>query len=368
MKKILNVIYFLFGILGGFLVSQLVYTVSTTMISTVKNGDYAYTGNVLVNILIGILFYMYVLKVIKSIINSEKGNIIQSKSEKINLSLFIVSLLGCSYFILNKSTTGDTPLFATIIIGLFSIPLVIKLYTYDKFYKEFYLAPIKLNNKKLDEVIVKENKKRFLFNLLGIITGIIFTISVVIIHKIVFSITIISDKEVNNVLRIIIILLVSSILLIIIDKVVMMLPKKKYNKNFKYYYTIKDYFVDSFHIVFTILSYVLFVYVLDINLYLALIYMLIIKVLVNKFIPPSIDPDIDLSKINFSYSHLSNSNWNKNSNDIKFGYLSNGTSYFSMDLGSGITSTTLTDKDGNKTDVTSFEITDNLEYKSIRKR
>lgn len=366
MKKVLSVLFSLIGIIGGFLVSSLIYTISTELITNTKNGDYAYAGYAMLTILIGTFFYMYVIKIIKSIINSKTGNVINNKVEKINLLLYIISLLVSGYLILLHKTTGDTPLFTIIIIGIFTLILTIRLYTYDKFYCEFYLAPIKLN-KKIDKKIVKENKKRLLFNMLGLVFGSIFTLLVVSLHRKVFSFNLVSDKEVNNVLRILLILGICALMLFIIDMLVMLISKKNYNKEFKYYYTIKDYFVDSFHIVYTILSYILFVLVLKINPYIALLYTFSIKIIINIFLPPSINPDYKPTW-SFSYSHLLKDNHNNSMDDIRFGFLNDGTSYFSMDLGNGISTTTFTNKDGEKTDVTSYDITENLTYKKINKR
>lgn len=366
MKKILSGLFSLIGILGGFIVSSLIYTISTDLITNAKNGDYAYAGYTMLTILIGTFFYMYISKIIKSIINSKNGNIIDSKIEKINLVLYIITLLVSGYFILSNRTTGDTPLFTIIIVGIFSIILAIRLYTWDKFYYEFYLAPIKLN-KNLDKNILKENKKRLLFNILGLIVGAIFTLLIIPIHRKIFSCNLVSDKEVNNVLRIILIFGICALLLFVIDMIIMKISKKNYNKKFKYYYTIKDYFVDSFHIVYTLLSYILFVFVLKINPYLALLYTFAIKIIINIFLPPSFNPDFKPT-ISFSYSHLLKDNHSNSMDDIKFGFLSDGSSYFSMDLGNGISTTTFTNKDGEKTDVTSFDITDNLTYKKVNKR
>lgn len=364
MKKVLSILFSLFGLLGGFLVSNLIYTISTDLITTGKNGDYAYTGNIMLIILIATFFYMYISKIIKSIINSKNGNYINNNIEKINLSLYIMSLLLSSYIILSKQVSGDTPLFATIIIGIFSIILTIRLYTYDKFYKEFYIAPIKVKNKNVE--VVQENRKRLVFNILGFVLGTIFTIIVMFLHKTISSYNLVSDKEVNSVLRIALVIVICAVLLFLIDLVIMRFAKKKYNKKFKYYYTIKDYFVDCFHIAYTLLSYILFVSLLHINPYLSFIYMLMIKIIINIFLPPSIDPDYKPTW-SFSYNHLLRDNHN-NMDDIRFGYLSDGTSYFSMDLGAGISTTTFTDSMGNKTDVTSYDITDNLTYKKINKR
>ena len=47
MKKFLSGLFSLGGILGGFLVSRLIYTISTELITSAKNGDYAYAAAVL---------------------------------------------------------------------------------------------------------------------------------------------------------------------------------------------------------------------------------------------------------------------------------------------------------------------------------
>ncbi len=366
MKKFLSGLFSLGGILGGFLVSRLIYTISTELITSAKNGDYAYAGYVMLTILIGTFFYMYITKIVKSIINSKTGNVIDNKIEKANLLFYIAALLISGYFILSQRTTGDTPLFTIIIVGLFSIILTIRLYTYDKFYHEFYIAPINVN-KKLDKHIIKENNKRLLFNILGLIFGSIFTLLIVPLHRKIFSYNLVSDKEVNNVLRILLIFVICALLLFLIDIIIMKISKKNYNKKFKYYYTIKDYFVDSFHIIYTLLSYILFVFVLKINPYLALLYTFAIKIIITIFLPPSIDPNYKPT-FSFSYNHLLKDNHSNSMDDIRFGFLSDGTSYFSMDLGNGISTTTFTNQNGEKTDVTSYDITDNLTYKKISKR
>lgn len=150
----------------------------------------------------------------------------------------------------------------------------------------------------------------------------------------------------------------------------MKISKKNYNKHFKYYYTIKDYFSDTFNATCTILCYVLFVLGLNVNYYLAFVYVLVIKIIFLFFLPPSKDPDYvpTYSSTNeFSYYERTKNN-NDFKNDIKFGYLSGGGSYFSMDIAPGISKTTYTDKNGKKTEVTSFDIMDGIEYKSIRKK
>lgn len=370
MKKILNIFYSFIGILGGYLVSNLINTISIDMITSGKNGDYGYTAAALCTILIGTFFYIYGAKIVRSMINS-KEKIIGDKTEIFNLIVYIISLLVSSYLIFSKLTSGDTPLFATIILAIFNIILCIRLYTYENFYLDFFIAPLILssNKKKYDKAIKKENNKRIIFNILGLIFGIIFSMLIVLFHKVIFSLTITSDKEMNNILRFILVIIFAIVLLFIINAIIVFICKKNYNREYKFFYTIKDYFIDTFHISYTILTYILFISVLNINIYLAFVYMFIIKIIICNFIPTSTNPDYKPSKdtsIKFSYG---NSGYNpSSSNDIKFGFFSNGTSYFSMDLGAGISTTTYTDKDGNKTDVTSFEITDNLEYKSISKR
>lgn len=370
MKKILNIFYSLIGILGGYLVSNLINTISTDMITSGKNGDYGYTAAALCIILIGTFFYIYGAKIVRSIINS-KEQIISDKAEIFNLIVYIISLLVSSYLIFSKLTGGDTPLFATIILAIFNIILCVRLYTYENFYLDFFIAPFILssNSKKYDKAIKKENNKRIIFNILGLIFGIIFSILVVILHKVIFSLTIASDKEINSVLRFVLVIVSSTILLFIINTIIMFICKKNYNREYKFFYTIKDYFIDTFHISYTILAYILFISVLDINIYLAFIYMFIIKIIICNLIPTSTNPDYKPPKdtsIKFSYG---NSSYDpSSSNDIKFGFLSNGASYFSFDIAPGINRTTYTNKDGDKVDMTSYDITDNLKYKKINKR
>ena len=143
MKSICNIIYFIFGAIGGYLVSQLLYLVPIDLITSGNNGDYFYTFNVLGIVLIGTFFYRYCSKIIKSIMNSSGKKPIKDISEKINLIVYVLSLVLNSYLILKEITTGDTPLFATIIIAIFVIILVVILFDMG----EFYIAPIKLYSK-----------------------------------------------------------------------------------------------------------------------------------------------------------------------------------------------------------------------------
>ncbi len=360
MKSICNITYLILGIIGGYFASQLILLVPTDLITSGNSGDYFYTFNVLGIILIGTFFYRYCFKIIRSIMNASGKRIINDISEKINLVLYVLSLTGNSYLVLKNITTGDTPLFATIIIAIFVIILVATLFDMG----EFYIAPIKLNSKKLDKQVIKENKKRLMFNMLGIITGIVFTIIIFLLQSFIF------EREINTILKILIIIAGVTILTIFINFIIMKISKKNYNKHFKYYYTIKDYFSDTFNATCTILCYVLFVLGLNVNYYLAFVYVLVIKIIFLFFLPPSKDPDYvpTYSSTNeFSYYERTKNN-NDFKNDIKFGYLSGGGSYFSMDIAPGISKTTYTDKNGKKTEVTSFDIMDGIEYKSIRKK
>ena len=359
MKSICNIIYLLFGAIGGYFVSQLLHLVSTDLITSGNSGDYFYTFNVMGIILIGTFFYRYCSKIIKSIMNSSSKKPIRDISEKINLVVYVLSLVLNCYFILNEITTGDTPLFATIIIAISVIILVAILFD------------IKLNSKKVDKQVIKENKKRLLFNILGLIMGIVFTVIIVLLHRFVFA-YLIDEKEINSIFKVCIVLIGAIILTILINFIIMQISKKSYNKKFKYYYTIKDYFVDSFNAVYTILSYVLFISVLDMNYYLAFMYVLVIKIILLFFLPSSKNPDYipsASSSNEFSYydKYIKNNNSSRK-DDIKFGYLSGGGSYFSMNLAPGINTTTYTDKNGNKTEVTSIDITDNIRYKSVNKK
>lgn len=367
MKSICNIIYLLFGAIGGYFVSQLLHLVSTDLITSGNSGDYFYTFNVMGIILIGTFFYRYCSKIIKSIMNSSSKKPIRDISEKINLVAYVLSLVLNCYFILNEITTGDTPLFATIIIAISVIILVAILFDIG----EYYVAPVKLNSKKVDKQVIKENKKRFLFNILGLIMGIVFTVIIVLLHRFVFT-YFINEKEINSIFKVCIVLIGAIILTILINFIIMQISKKSYNKKFKYYYTIKDYFVDSFNAVYTILSYVLFVSVLDMNYYSAFVYVLAIKIILLFFLPSSKNPDYipsASSSNEFSYydKYIKNNN-NSRKDDIKFGYLSGGGSYFSMNLAPGINTTTYTDKNGNKTEVTSIDIIDNIGYKSVKKK
>lgn len=375
-KGILNIIYSLWGILGGYIISNIIYTVPTVIITTGKNGDFSYTAYIMLNVLIGTFFYMYITKIIKSIISAKNTYLVSSNAKRCNLILYLIALIVSSYFILNRITIEDTPLFATIIIGIFNGVFAIKLHFTTWFDNNFYIAPIKLNNEELDKNVINENKKRLLFNFLGFITGSVFSILLFFTQKTIFNYVLSNDNGTKNILIIILgVFIIPIVILFVIEKVIMKFAKKKYNKEIKNYYTIKDFFVDSFNIVYTLLAYSLFIYFLNTNNYLTeyyylaliyVIYILVMKKIITKFLPQSYNPDYVSSYSGYTEGKYFKEDKDKKS--IKYGFLNNGTSYFSMDIGSGINLTTYTDKDGNKTDVTSFDITDDLEYKSIKKR
>ena len=369
MKKLFYIIYSLLGIIGGVAVSNLLYLVSSEGVMSGESGEYAYATEIMIIMLMGSFLYSYILKLIRSIISGifASSDSISSISKYINLISYIISTLGSSYLILKNNTTSDTALFVTIILG---VAVSIFTFVYNRNDDEFYIAVPKFKSKKISEVAIKENNKRVTFNFLGIIFGVAFTVFVNFAHKTAFTVNLVSDKEVNNVLRIVVVVITCIVILFILNQILMVYCKKKYNKQFKNYYVIKDYFVDSFTIVYTISAYFSFVYFLGINRYLAILYVLGIKLLIKQFLPESIDPD-------FVYTGSTGSSYwyekyvkdsHSDCGDMKFGFFSNGTSYFSYDISPGISKTSYTDNNGNVTDVTSFDITDNLKYKSFEKR
>ena len=369
MKKLLNVFYSLLGIIGGVTISNLIYLVSSESLATGKSGENAYAMEVMIIMLMGAFLYSYILKLIRSIISGilASSDSIYSMAKYINLISYIFSTIGTSYLILKNIVTSDIGLFVTIIVG---IAVAIFTFIYNRNDDEFFIAIPKLKNKKTNELAVKENNKRVMFNIFGMIFGICFTAFINFVHKTLFNYNLVSDNEVNNVLRIVLVAVSCAIILLILNLIVMMFCKKKYNKQFKNYYVIKDYFIDSFTIAYTISAYFSFVFFLGINRYLAIIYVLGIKLLIKQFLPESTDPDfVYTGSTGGSYwyeKYVKDSH--SDCSDMKFGFLSNGASYFSYDIAPGISKTSYTDTNGNKTDVTSFDITDNLKYKSIERR
>lgn len=369
MKKILNILYSILGIIGGIIIANLVNLVSTDGFLTGNTGETAYVMELMIIMLMGAFLYNYLLKVVRSLISAvlTDSSSIYVVVKYINLISYIIATAGCSYLILKNTINTDTALFATVIIG---ISTAIFTFVYNRNDDEFFIAIPKVKNSKIDKIIIKENNKRVIFNILGTIFGIAFTIFITYVHKLIFDFEILSDKEVNNVLRIVIVASISAVVLLILNYILMIYCKRKYNKKISNYYVVKDYFVDSFTIMFTILSYLSFVFYLGINRYIAILYVIGIKLIIKKFLPESYDPDAKYT------GSTGNSYWyekyvkdsHSDCSDMKFGFFSNGTSYFSYDIAPGISKTSYTDINGNKTDVTSFDITDNLKYKSFEKR
>ena len=337
MKKLFNIIYSLLGIIGGVAISNLLYLVSSEGVMSGESGEYAYATEIMIIMLMGSFLYSYILKLIRSIISGifVRSDTIQPIAKYTNLISYIISAIGSSYLIIKNNTTSDTALFVTIILG---VAISIFTFVYNRNDDEFYIAVPKFKSKKISEVAIKENNKRVTFNFLGIIFGVAFTVFVNFAHKTAFTVNLVSDKEVNNVLRIVVVAIACIVILFILNQILLVYCKKKYNKQFKNYYVIKDYFVDSFTIVYTISAYFSFVYFLGINRYLAILYVLGIKLLIKQFLPESIDPD-------FVYTGSTGSSYwyekyvkdsHSDCGDMKFGFFSNGTSYFSYDIAPGM--------------------------------
>ena len=368
MRKLFNLLYSLIGIIGGIIVPKLIYIVSPDVITSGKSGQYLYIAEVMAIILIGSYLYNFILKIVKSIINTIFMNkqVIHPVSKYLNFILYTGVIIVISYLSLQEITTEDTPLLATIIVG---IAVAIFTFVYNRKDDEFYIAIPKSKNKKIEESIIKENNKRVKLNIIGLIVGFIFVAMITIIHKIIFSLNLVKDQEMDNVLKIVIILIISGVTLSVIGRLSTAYAKSKYNKNLKYYYIIGNYFIDSFIMIYTILSYLSFIYFLNINYYLAFCYMIGIKIIVIGLLERPTDPEyIDTTTGGRSYYEKYIKKSNNYSSDMRFEFYSNGVTSFSYDIAPGISKTTYTDKNGKKTDVTSFDITDDVKYKSITKR
>lgn len=90
----------------------------------------------------------------------------------------------------------------------------------------------------------------------------------------------------------------------------------------------------------------------------------IILYYILKYITAPIRKDFGIGTSNFGKTKPKE----KSNNQVKLKYYNNGATGFSYDIGSDIHVTEYKDKDGKKTKVTTYDLTDDIEYKDIKRQ